>query len=711
MDRIRLSRRQFLVGTAALGVGLTLRFNVDANATEVLSYRDKQDRFPDNDTWLHIGEDNRITIKIPSSEMGQGIHTGLAMIVAEELDANWEQVNIIQAPLSEVFNNPRFGNQMTAGSTSTQSFWQPLRSIGATARLMLIEAAAETWQLSPARIKTQNGFIIANDKSEPYGNFALAAAKLSPSRSPSLKSKKEFRIIGQNIKRLDIPKKVNGSAEFGIDVLRPGMLIAAVAHTPVFKGAVGKINKAEALAVKGVVAIEWVDHGVAVLANDYWSAQKGLKALQPEFKSADVPLTDSQSIFKKIESELDDQGKAELTGGGFQLDLEYRVPFLAHATMEPMNCTAHVQQERCDIWAPTQAQTLAAESAAKITGLSLKQIFIHTTYLGGGFGRRGESDFIAEAVVLSKKMNKPVKVIWSRSEDMQHDFYRPAIISRFQIELDQKGKPVSWHNQFAGPSIFKRILARNIPDWMPLTQIIGDPVAKEGAKHPPYAKGDLTVDFHIVNIPVPVGFWRSVGASYNSFFVESAIDEAAQAMQIDAFEYRRKLLQDHPRLLGVLERVAEKAGWGKSSFKQGLAVQESFGSFVAQVVELSVNDNKEMTLHRIICVADCGTIVNPDQVIAQMQGSIIYGLTAAIFGEITLAEGRVVQSNFHDYPVLRINQCPSIEVHLIDSNAAPGGAGEPGTPPIAPALTNALFVATGERIRELPLWNAGYRLS
>ncbi|MCH9696527.1 MAG: xanthine dehydrogenase family protein molybdopterin-binding subunit [Gammaproteobacteria bacterium] len=711
MPQLRINRRQFLMATAVLGSGLALRFNSEANAAQLFDPNASADAFAVSDQWIHIGTDNLITIKIPSSEMGQGIHTGLALIVAEELDADWDTIRLQQAPLSSEFKNPIFGSQITGGSTSTQAFWEPMRTIGASARAMLIQAAAHAWQVKPNQIKTNNGELIGPESQQQrYGDFASAAARLPVPGKVTLKDKQAFRLIGKATKRIDSTTKIDGSAEFGIDVVRPDMLIAAVKHAPVFGSEIDDYNEKAAKSVRGVEAVVPMGDAIAVLARDYWTARKGLDVLQAEFKQQGAELGDSDAIYVRLRSELDDEGKYEFEDNANTLDLEYQVPFLAHATMEPMNCTAHVQADRCDVWAPTQGQTTAGDVAEAITGLDRDQIYINTTYLGGGFGRRAESDFVAEAVTLSKAVNKPVKVIWSREEDIQHDFYRPACISRIQVQLNDTGKPIAWHNQFAAPSIFKRIFARSLPFWFPAVHIFGDPVASEGAS-PPYLNDDsVEIDYVVVDTSVPVGFWRSVGHSYNAFFVESAIDEIAHKAKTDPYLYRRNLLQQHPRLLNVLELAAQHSNWGKTNHHQGIAVHASFNSFVAQVVELSVDANKNITLHRIVCAVDCGIAINPDAVVAQMQGGIVFGLSAALDAEITIKNGRVMQSNFHDYPVLRLNQCPLIDVVLVDSNETPSGVGEPGTPPIAPALCNAIFAATGERLRQLPIASAGYHL-
>lgn len=462
-----------------------------------------------------------------------------------------------------------------------------------------------------------------------------------------------------------------------------------------------------------------LDGAVAVVASGYWPAQKGLKALAAEFEGGIEPELSSSEVSARLRAALDEKKPRPLTNTAKVLELEYEVPYLAHATLEPMTCTAHVTEERCEIWVPSQSQSQTHSIAKKLTKLDDEQIVVHTTLLGGGFGRRGENDFVGQAVQISQAVGKPVKLIWSREEDTQHDFYRPATVGRLQIGLDENGTPNHWQVQIAGSSIFKRLFRNVAPSalsWIPMTSVIGDPVAAEGAKEVPYLPsqyGESEFSHEIVDAAIPVGFWRSVGHSHNAFFIESAIDEAAQLADEDAYQYRRRLLAKHPRWLQVLDKAAQMADWGNTpqGRVQGIAVHESFGSFVAQVVELSIVGDKQVKLHKIWCAADCGAVVNPDTVKAQMEGGLIFGLVAAAVGEVTVEQGRILQSNFHDYPLLRMIDVPDIEVELITSSEAPGGAGEPGTPPIAPALTNALFAATGERLRQLPISKSGYVLA
>ncbi len=714
---MKLSRRTFLIAAAAAaGVGCWFWYRSRDESVHVLVPGEADADFGGSNTWLHLAGDGMITIKIPSAEMGQGVHTGLAMIVAEELDADWRTIRMQQAPLAEDFNNPQFGMQLTGGSTSIRAFWMPLRRIGASARSLLLSAAARHWQVDAGGLNPGNGRVMhADGRSLSYGELAGSLAALPVPDAVPLKSPADFRIVGRPRKRLDTPAKVNGSAKFGIDVMLPDMLVATVQHSPVFGGEPDQYDEAAALAVPGVHAVVPIPNGIAVVGDGFWQAQQGMHALKPSFSGGAEPALDSKQISARLRAALDDAGK-RVPAAAQVIDVEYEVPFLAHATLEPMNCTAHVKSDRCDIWVPTQAQTTSAKAAMAVTGLPQERIFVHTTYLGGGFGRRSEADFVVQAVTIAQAVGKPVKLIWSREEDMQHDFYRPACVSRFQIGLDRSGTPVAWYNQFAAPSIFKRIFALSLPaavNWFPLASVIGDPVAAEGAAEPPYVRGEHTIDDILVDVAVPVGFWRSVGHSYNAFFVESVIDEAAHLAGADPVAYRLAHLSRHPREHAVLKLAAERAGWGAAAKHrfQGVAVHQSFGSYVAQVVELSVDDNKAIVLHKITCVADCGTVINPDAVKAQMESGIVYGLAAAASGEITLAEGRVQQSNFHDYPITRINGCSPIHVVLIESGEPPGGAGEPGTPPIAPALTNAIFAATGERLRALPISKSGYRVT
>ena len=680
------------------------------------------------DAWLRIGADGLVTVVVDRSEMGQGVLTALPMLVAEELDADWATLRVEQAPANEVYDNPAFeGNQLTGGSTSVRTAWLPLREAGAKARAMLVRAAAGKWGVSPEVCRTQSGSVLHPDGSTRlgYGELAAAAAMLPVPEQVALKDPSDFKLIGTALPRLDAPAVVRGEARYGMDVRLEGLLTAVVARCPVFGGKAAGFDASRALQVPGVRRVVQIDSGVAVVADGYWPAVQGRDALEVRWEEGAAAQLDSaalQAQFRELARADGARARAEgnvetALADARPVEAQYELPFLAHATMEPQNCTADVRSDRCIVWAPTQFQTGdpmfagggVRRVAMAITGLPRDKVTVHTTHLGGGFGRRLETDYAAEAVQLSKACGAPVKVVWSREDDMQHDVYRPMSYHRMSGGLDQSGNVVAWRHRIVSPSIISRF----IPAWLPdlvvhrLAPMKGgvDEGSVEGARDHAYAVPNVLVEWVKADTPVPVGFWRSVGFSFNVFAVESFIDELAHAAGRDPFEFRRKLLADAPRQRAVLELAAGKAGWGKplpAGRFHGIAVARSFQSYVAQVAEVSVQDGA-IRVHRVVCAADCGIAVNPSTLRAQMEGGIAFGLGAALHGEITLQGGRVQQSNFHDYPVLRLSETPVIEVHLQPSPEPPTGAGEPGVPPIAPALANAVFAATGRRIRTLPL--------
>lgn len=641
--------------------------------------------------------------------MGQGVYTALPMLVAEELEADWSKIQIETSPIGGVYKNPLLGMQATGGSTSVRSRWQMLRIAGATAREMLIEAAAKQWQVKPQDCHAANSKVIhsASGKTLSYGQLVEAAAQLAPPDSPKLKSPSEFKIIGKPTKRLDTPAKVDGSAQFGIDVKVPNMLIATIKQSPVFGGKVKHYNEAAAKTIKGVKAVVEIPNGVAVVAENYWQAKKGLDALNVRFAETEYDNIDTASITKVLQQGLTEKGAVAHSSGDVQaalkaakttLEAEYSVPFLAHATMEPMNCTADVRKDSCEVWVGTQIQDGAQQVAAKVTGLPKEKIAVHTTYLGGGFGRRTESDFVAQAVLLSKAVGQPIKLVWSREEDTQHDFYRPAMITKFTAGLDNNGMPTAFKARIVGQSVFQRVFPGMVKNGL-------DPAAVEGIAELGYDIPNQYTDYVMKKTHVPVGFWRSVGHSHNAFFVESFIDEMAHSSGKNPYQLRRALLSKKPRFIKVLETLADKSAWEKPAAKgryRGMAIHNSFGSIVGEVAEISVNDRGDVTVHRVVCVVDCGIAVNPSTIKAQMESAIVFGLSA-LKEAITLKNGRVEQSNFHDFPVLPMAEMPQVDVHIIPSEDKPGGVGEPGTPPIVPAVTNAIFAATGKRIRSLPL--------
>jgi isoquinoline 1-oxidoreductase beta subunit len=699
-----MERRAFLQTAGTVGAGLVIGFRIPTR-------RDQQTAGPfAPNAWLRIAPDDSVMVIVDRSEMGQGVTTALPMLLAEELEADWTKVKIEFAPADKAYINPLFGMQGTGGSTSVRAAWTPLRKAGAAAREVLITAAAQAWSVNRADCRAERGAVVhaKSRRRLRYGQLALRAGALPLPADVPLKDPKDWRIVGKPTKRLDAPVKVNGRAKFGIDVRVPGMRVALVARSPVFGGKVKSFDATRAKAVEGVRDVVQISSGVAVVGSGYWPAKQGRDALQvvwDEGANAAVSSATISQMFAERAAQAgavarhDGDPDGALGGAAQRIEAVYELPFLAHATMEPMNCTAHVRPDGVDIWAPTQFQTGAQGLGAQIGGVPPEQVQVHTTYLGGGFGRRFELDFIQEALEASKAVGAPVKVIWSREDDIQHAQYRPANYHRMAAGLDASGRPVAWTHRIVAPSIMARVFPNMVQNGL-------DGEAVEGGKEMAYAVPNVHIDYQLTDAGIPVGFWRSVNNSYNAFAVETFIDELAAAAKADPFEYRRGLLANAPRHRGALELAATKAGWGTplpAGRARGIAVHKSFESFVAEVAEVSVSSAGEVRVHRVVCAVDCGMFVNPDTIEAQMQGGIVYGLTAALKGAITIEGGRVQQSNFHDYEMLRLADMPLVEVHIVPSSEAPGGVGEPGTPPIAPAVCNAIFAATGKRIRTLPI--------
>ena len=705
-ERIDHGRRTFLKISALAGGGLLIGFHLPTLRQEVEA-APKSGEFTPN-AWIRIGADDSVTLQVASSEMGQGVMTAIPMLLADELECDWSKVRVEHAPARPEYKNPIFGRQATGGSTAIRGYWTSLREAGAAGRELLVSAAALTWSVNAKACRAQKGVVMHTDSGRRlrYGELVAKAATLQPPDGVLLKDPSEFRLIGKSTPRKDTSAKVNGSAIFGQDVKVPGMLTATVARCPVFGGKLKSFDASAAKAVKGVRHVLPISGGVAVVADDFWTAKRGRDALAIEWDEGSAATISSHDIarqFAELEKHHGVTARAEgdvaraLAQVPRRVEAVYEVPYLAHACMEPMNCTAHVRRDGCEVWVPTQAQTDTQATAARIAGLTPEQVLVHTTFLGGGFGRRSEMDFVVDAVELSKATGAPVKVIWTREDDIQHDFYRPATYNRLVGGIDRHGKLLAWQHQIVGPSI----LARRFPD--PNRTV--DRTSTEGAANIPYAIPNLHVSYVMADTPVPVGFWRSVGSSQNAFITECFFDELAAAAGKDPYEWRRAMLAAHPRHLGVLELAAVKAGWGKALPRGrhlGIAVAGSFKSFVAQVAEVSLEPDK-VRVHRVVCAIDCGMVVNPDTIAAQMESGIVYGLTAAFKGEITIKNGRVEQSNFYDYPLLRIDEMPQVEVHIVPSREAPSGVGEPGTPPIAPAVANAVFAATGQPVRRLPM--------
>jgi isoquinoline 1-oxidoreductase beta subunit len=690
----KLDRRSFLKAGAATAGGLFIAFHLPESS--------KLEAAPASaaklNAYIHIGSDDVVTFTIHKSEMGQGTLTGMSQLLAEELDCDWRGIRTEFAPVS-----PEFGPlQGTFGSFSIRSCWEPIRKAGASARDMLLEAAAQKWGVAKSQLRTENGQVIntATNARLSYGSLADAAGKLTPAKA-AVKDPKDFHLIGTSPKRLDTAGKVNGSVEFGLDARRPGMVYAVLARCPVFGGKVASFDATKAKAVPGVKDVVQISRGVAVIADNTWAAMEGRKALQVQYdegKNANLNSAGIRELFVNLAAKPgavarnDGDAGSALAAGAKKLEAVYEVPYLSHAPMEPMNCTADVRADSAEIWASTQIQTEAMGETAKITGLSPDKIQIHTLYLGGGFGRRGANDFVAEAVEISKAIGKPVKLTWTREDDMQHDLYRPASYTKFEGALDKDGWPVAWRTRVVCPSF------GGLRNGVDRTSV-------EGIIDLEYTIPNFHVDYHPPDVSVPVTYWRSVGFSQNTFFSESFLDELAAAAGKDPFEFRRRLLAKSPRLLGVLELAAAKADWGKplpAGHGRGIAVVNNIGSFNAQVAEVSVEKGK-LRVHRAVCAVDCGHTVNPALIEQQIQSGIVYGLSAAMKGAITIDRGRVVQGNFNHYDVLRIDEMPVVEVHIVPSQAAPGGIGEASTPTIIPAVANAIFAATGKRLRKLPI--------
>jgi isoquinoline 1-oxidoreductase beta subunit len=704
-----LSRRDFLRAGAATGAGLTIAVYLPGCTPR--QSREITAPFQPN-AWVRVRTDGSVLLMVDRSEMGQGVSTSLPQLLAEELDVAWDRVFIEQAPADKAYFNSIFPAQVTGGSTSVRAAWKPLREAGATARAMLVQAAANAWGVDPSECRTEKGVVIhsATRRRLPYGELAQAAAALPVPTGVVPKAPEQWSIIGKPMPRLDLAGKVDGSAVFGMDAGPEDALVAVVARCPVFGGSAVKWNEEAAKAVPGVRHVVRVTSGIAVVADGYWAARKGRDALAVEWDegpaarfSSEVMRQDAARLARGSGVVAKRVGTGALTRGRV-ITAEYHTPYLAHACMEPMNATAHVEAGKCTVWAPTQYQCGPAlgggvqEAAAKVAGLDPAQVTVHTTMLGGGFGRRVMNDFILDAVETSKAVGAPVKAIWSREEDMQHDFYRPVSFARVSASLDERGMPSGLVARFVCPSISAAMFGA------PRTTL--DDAAVEGFADLPYTVPNLLIDAVHPDWPVPVGFWRSVGASQNGFILESFMDELALAAGQDPVEYRRALLTNSPRHLAVLELAARQAGWGSplpDGRARGVALVKSFDSYVAQVAEVSLGPDRIPRVHRVVCAVDCGRVVNPAGVRAQVESAIVYGLTAALYGEITIAGGRAVQTNFDTYPMLRMREMPVVEVHMVDSTEDPTGMGEPGTPPIAPAVANAVFALTRQRVRSLPL--------
>jgi len=701
-----LNRRSFLQVSAAAGGGLLVGACLPSwTGTDLVNAAGS---FEPN-VWIKVNTDDTVRIMLTMLEMGQGVMTSMPMLVAEELDFDWSRIKTEWAGADPKYGNPNFGGQqLTAGSNSVRGMWKVLRESGATARVMLVQAAAQTWGVPENSCTTDKGEVIhqASGRRLKYGALVDKAAALPVPTGVTLKDPKNFKVLGNSLARLDVPEKVNGSAVFGIDVKLPGLLTAKVVRCPVFGGKVAGFNADKAKAVPGVKNVVQITNGVAVVADNYWSASRGAQALEVTWDEGPLAKLTSADILAKYRELAQQPGKVARNDGNADATIAssksfertFEAPFLAHATMEPMNCTADVRADGCDVYVPTQGQTPSHQAAVAASGLPADKVKVHVTYMGGGFGRRGEADFVMDAVETSKAIGKPVKVIWSREDDMQHDYYRPVSYARMWGAVDGSGKPTVFKQHIVQQSLMKRIggLPPNGVDF----------ISVDGSANLPYDIPNIRVEYTEHDPGIPFGFWRSVGASFQGFVVEAFIDEMAAAAGKDPFQFRRDLLGKSPRHKAVLELAAEKAEWGKplaAGRARGIAVMDAFGSYLAQVTEVSVDARGAVRVHRIVCTVDTGWVINPDTIKAQMEGGIVYGLTAALRGEITIKNGRVEQRHFGDYQMLRHNEMPVIEVYIVPSTEMPGGIGEPSTALAAGSLVNAVAAATGRRIYSLPI--------
>jgi len=719
-----VSRRTFLkfgvsVGAAA-GGGLLLGFSLPAVSQDQKSGKSviggDANEAPQNgvfapNAFIQIDTAGKVTLVIPKVEMGQGVYTSIPMLIAEELEVPLDTVTLDHAPPDEkLFTDPLLGGQLTGGSTSIRYAWEPMRRAGATARTLLVSAAAQQWQVDAASCHAQAGQVIhaASNRSIGYGQLVEAAAKLPAPQNVPLKNPKDFKIIGTAVKRLDSPEKVDGTAMFGLDVRVPDMVYAAIANCPVFGGTLASVDDTNAKKIPGVRQVVKIDNAVAVVGDHTWAAKRGLQALDIKWnEGADAKLSMKQIVDDLANASQRNGAVARKDGdvvhafsnAKTRVDAIYQQPFLAHATMEPINCTVHVRADSCEVWLGSQVPTRVRDAAMAVTGLPADKIIVHNHLIGGGFGRRLEFDMVTQAVKIAKQVSTPVKVLWTREEDIQHDMYRPYYYDKISAGLDANGKPLAWQHRIVGSSILARFAPPAFKNGL-------DPDAVEVASDLPYDLPNQLVDY-VRQEPhaIPTAFWRGVGPTRSTFVVESFIDELAAEAKVDPVKYRRDLLGKTPRALNVLNVAAQAADWGSAVPKgqgRGVSVMHAFGSYFAIIVDVAVEQG-EVAVKRVVCAVDCGMVVNPNTVEAQVQGGIIFGITGALYSEITIKDGRVQQNNFTDYRMLRIDQTPPIDVHIVKSSEAPGGIGEPGTAALAPALTNAIFAATGKRLRHLPV--------
>lgn len=711
-----LSRRSFLQVGLAAGGGLMLALrlpfgNAAAQSTDATGF--------EPNAFIRIGADGEIVLTMPYVEMGQGTYTAIPMLIAEELEIGLDQVRLEHAPPNaRLYGNPLLGGeQMTGNSNAVRGAWEPMRQAGATARTMLIAAAAARWNVDPGSCRAHHGEVLhpPTGRRIAYGELVADAARLPVPEHVELKRPEDFTLIGTPAKRLDLAGKVNGTAVYGIDARPQGVKIATLAQSPVFGGRVKSVDDAAAKAVNGVHQIVRLDDAVAVIADHMGAAKKGLEALVIEWDEGPNASLDMEGIIAPLEQatlhpgsvaqNIGDVDKA-IAGAASKVEAAYQLPFLAHAAMEPMNCTVHVRRDGCEIWVGNQALSRAQAVAAKTAGLPLDSVVVHNHLIGGGFGRRLEVDGVIRAVQIAQQVEGPVKVVWTREEDIQHDMYRPYWYDRLSAGLDAKGMPAAWMHRFAGSSVMARYLPPAFNNGL-------DPDTTEGAIDLAYELPNFRVEYTQVEPPgIPTAFWRSVGPSHNVFVTESFMDELAVAAGQDPVAYRLALLEKTPRARAVLALAAEKAGWGEKlppRVGRGASVQHVFATYAAQIAEVEVAKDGTVRVRRVVCAVDCGTVVNPDIVRAQIESAVMFGISAALYGEITVKDGRVQQGNFDSYQVLRMNEAPAIEVHIVQNFEPPGGMGEVGTSAAVPAVANAIFAATGKRLRKMPVDTAALK--
>jgi len=709
-----VSRRTFLKAGVAAGGALVLAFSLWPLAQRELAdgagAPEAGPPFEPN-AFIRIGTDGKVTFVVPRVEMGQGTYTALPVLLAEELGTALDSVVLEHAPADKHYDNPALGFQVTGGSTSIRSAWEPMRRAGAAARIMLVAAAARAWQVDPATCEAGGGAVThaASGRRLGYGELATRAAREPVPQEVPLKPAGAFKLIGTAQRRLDSPDKVTGRAVYGIDTRLPGMKVAAILPCPVLGGKLSAVDDAPALAVPGVRQVVRLDDAVAVVADHTGAARKGLAALAPRWDGGANAAYSTQEMVADLARASESEGAvarkvgdapAALAGAARVVRAVYEQPFLAHACMEPVNCTVHVRDDGCELWLGTQVPGRAQEAAAQVTGLPAEKVLVHNQFLGGGFGRRLDVDYVTQAVRVARQVKSPVKVVWSREEDTRHSTFRPYHYNRISAALDRDGRPVAWQHRVTASSVLAR--------WLPArftNNVDGDAIRDAAG---PYDFPNILVQY-VRREPaagITTGFWRGVGHTQNAFVVESFLDELAHTAGQDPVAYRLALLDKHPRARHVLRMAAEKAGWGRRMPARsglGVAVTFCFGSYAAQVTEVAVDASGQVQVKRIVTVMDCGRAISPDTVIAQMQGGAVFGLTAALFGRISIKDGRVEQGNFDSYRILRINETPVLETHLVDSTEEPGGVGEVSTVMIAPSLMNAIFAATGRRLRSLPV--------